>query len=1497
MESKPKNSGRKTLLRKFLKWSSIFLLFLTIIGYLVFKSSYVQTFICKKIGNYLSNKTETTITIREVDFRPFDTFVLKDLLILDHKGDTMLFSNDFYFEINDYDFKKLYFDFDLLELNEAFIHIKTHKGEDKSNLKRFFEKLSKKNRGRKRVSPEINILEIQFEELRCRIWNENTSPKPDKIDFKHIEIYDINMEAKNFMLHHDSVEFKSELLSFNEKSGFKLREFDGDFKLNKNSLNINGLELETDETNIKGDIYMNYSNFKAFKNFYSDVNIDTHFEKTKISSNDVAYFVKALRGLDKTITFEGNINGPISKLNAEDLKFSYGDLTHFNGQIKFDGLGVKNDPVINAEITNLITYDKDLKNTPLPPFHSGKKIKTPKWMSQVGKMEFKGSFAGPISNFEATGILTTNAGSIKSNVNFKSDTTGETKIIGKIITDNFNLGKTIDNPNFGFISMNGELNALAQFDNNRLIFSGKIPRIDYKDYTYSNITMDGLLKDKIFKGILAVKDTNLVFDFDGSIDYSIPEFQKYDFKADLKKANIRNINWSIRDSSTQISAKLEVNMIGNRFEDLNGELRLKDIVWNENGGSYKVDSLNVRSVTKKEREMMILSSDILQAKIEGKYNLGKIYPTVVNILSKEIPSLVKGVEIKELTGNNNFNIMFKLHKYDIIHKLFTPNFNLSKKTRLSGKFDEKTKSFNINFAADSIHIKNKIIRDLKLYSNNYGDKMSLVGRSKFVQIVKKVGVENLKINTSIKNNNLDYTISYKNKSKKPSHGDVSGNLNLNDLDSIKMSINQSKFVHQDTIWQIDNSMFACFANKFIDIKNFNLHSKNQFFKINGTSSLLNSDRMVFSMKNFRLSTLNYFWSTINLELEGTANGNLELDGGFENQVFSTDLSVDNMMLNEQDFGKLKLNTFFKKSSKVINVNLSVKNKMNNFNNLTIDGYYYPYERGKIDMKADLKNTELKFLERYFNGVFSNFKGGKSSGVLAIQGSIKHPLFKGKLNVDHLRFKVDYLNVTYGVDAQNLNFDKDYIWFKNFTITHDLHPKSKAKVNGFVDLNGFKNISYQMDSVFLEQFYCLNTTVKENSTFFGQAYVDGLLQLRGNGKNHFIGGSVYTTKSTKYDVFKNKYITVASELELPLDQAEDLEISEFATFVNLSEPKINSNNLKEDFDVSGLDLDFNFKINPEANLRILFDPAVGDEINARGNGSIGMIINSDGKFNMYGDFSVTRGNYFFTLQNIIGKKFIVEPGSKISWNGDPLDAQMAIKTYYRSRANLINLVDSNLIGVGDYQNLKSQFDNRIPVNSNLGLFGSLWKPSLIIGISLPNGTPEEKDFLEEKIVGVDEINRQAFSLILTSQFLPPSSGFESIVSDKAGLHNGMQFVEGQINNALSGLLHPNLDLGVDYNEVEENESNENLTKDELRLLAGFKYKNLSVKTDYDINNQVGDIEAEFKITEALKAKAYHKTTSDQTAINNQINTTYGIGAVFQKSFESIMDLFRKKEKKN
>ncbi len=1481
--------------RKLLKWSGFLLLFLLIFGYIVFKSSYVQTFITQKVSSYLSKKSKTTITIQEVDFRPFDTFVLKKLLILDHHKDTMLFADDFYIEINDYDFEKMEFNLDLLELYEAYVNINIYPNETESNLIQFINHLSSKDTTSPNVSPKFYVEELVFENLKFKLWNENTPVIEDKIDYDHILLSNLNLGADNFIVQEDLIRVNTELFSFEERSGFELLGMSGQLMMDSKNMLFKYFEFETDETDINGDISLSYESFDAFSNFLEEVKLDTYFEETRVSSNDIQYFTDAVKGLDRSIRFQGDINGTVSNLNAKNLKFRYGQETFFQGEILFENLGTSSDPTINAKITNLVTFEKDIKSIPLPPFDSNKRIKTPEWLGNIGKMEFTGDFNGPTSNFKATGILKTNAGIIKSDVFFKSDTLkDETRIVGKVVTNEFNLGQILNSKDIGLLSMNGELDALAQFENNRLIFSGEIPRIDYKNYSYSNIKMDGTVRDQIFNGELNVNDSNLVFDFDGSIDFSVPNQQKYDFEAELKKANLQKINWVNRDSSTQVSGKLKVQMTGDQFEDLDGNLTLKKLTWFEKGKTYTVDSVNLNAVKEKEREMMFINSDLLIAKIEGSYNLAEIYPTMINVFSKEIPSLISAVELNNYKGGNKFSVMFKLKDYALINELFTNDLNFSDNTRLSGRFDDEQKSFILQFASDSILAGGKNIRGIKVSSNNRGNKLNLVGQAKYLQLMNSLGIDNLKFKSSILANNVDYNVSYQNKKNSSTHGDIAGFLDLNDLDTIKLGVNKSAIVYLDTVWKIDTSAYASISKELITIKDFNFISKDQHLKVNGIASENSSDSIVFNMDNFQLDGLGYLWKYLNIDIEGNTTGEFKLNGAFGDQVFTSNLEINNMKFNNQEFGLVSLKSDFIKTSGIIDLLLRVesRSKFNKYDNIVIQGNYFPFEEGKIDMKASFNNAKLEFMEKYFDGVFSDFRGGKATGEIDIYGKIDHPYMDGKLKIDQLLFSVDYLNVKYNIDGQTLSFNKDNILFKDFIISHDLHPKSKARINGFVGLDGFNNINYKMDSVILEQFYCLNTTVNENSTYYGQAYVDGLLHFSGNATSNSIGGSVSTTETIKFSKERKKYVPVHTSLELPLDQTEDLEISEFVTFVNLSDTSSKKKLIEENFDLSGLDLDFNFKINPEANIRIIFDPAVGDEINARGKGAVSMNINTLGKFNMFGDFTVTDGSYYFTLQNIIGKRFIVEPGSKISWDGDPLDAQMAINTYYKSRANLIHLIDSN--SVPDYSSLSAKFDNRIPVYSNLGLNGSLWKPDLKIGITLPNGTPEEKNFLQEKIFGEDEINRQAFSLILTNQFLPLSSGVGSAVSGKTGIQNGMQFVEGQINNALSRIIHPNLDLGVDYNNVEESGSTGHLSNDELRLLAGFKYKNLSLSTDYDINNQVGDIEAEFKITEALKAKAYHKTTTDATAINNQTTTTYGLGAAYQKSFDSFKDLFRRKE---
>jgi hypothetical protein len=1473
----------KKLRRRLSLFLLIFFGFLFASGYLIFKSSVVQTKLTNQIGKALSEQTNAKISVEKVDFKPFDTFVLKGLLILDHHDDTLLFARDFYIEINDYDLDKRLVKLELLELNEADFNIKKYKGERKTNLKYFLAGLIKKKK-KKRREWSIYIEDLGLEELKFTYEDENKVRKTSGVDFKNLELNNVNADFSDVIYHEGLLSVNSDLLTFKEKSGFEVIGLQGNMMMDKNRLIFKNFELETPKSDVNGEIKMEYEDFNAFKHFNTDVVFLGEFEETTVECEDIAYFAPRLKGIDRKIEFKGDISGTIVALKADQLLFSYGKDTKFEGNITIKGLPNIRTAIIQAEVRDLETYEHDLKSIPLPPFGSGKTLTTPKWVSNMGKMVFQGQFSGKASHFEAFGLVQTTAGKIRTDVSFSRDTNNVTQIIGKVKSESFDLGKTLGNKSLGVISLSGELDALVKEKRYVLKFSGDIPRFEFKDYAYSNIKMDGEIRDRVFSGELLIKDTNLVVDFDGEIDFSNPKLQRYDFVADLKRANLNEINWVDKDSAIQVSGKVNIGLTGNNIEDMNGVLRVDDIVWKESGKEYELDSLELRSIKQKDREMIILNSDWFMGKIEGNYNLKEIYPTIINVFSKEIPSIVKAYPLKRNhNGRNKFRLMFKVYNYDMIHELFTPDFNISKNSRFSGRFDDDTQSYLVQFATDSIQLKNKKIEGLKLYSKNKSDKLNISAKCKFVQLFDTIGLHNIKLKANIESNILDYQIGYKNISSFDNYGDLTGEVDLNDLNNIKTSFGETKFVYRDTVWTIDTNNSIVIAGNNVKINNFKLSSIGQYLSIDGTASPASRDFLKVKMNGLELGTFKYFWDRLRLDIVGNATGDILFRGVFGDPVFTSNLSVNRLILNNQVFGKIDLSASFVPLERKIDLELFVKKSksLDNNKSLKVTGGYYPYDDKRLDLHASLNGMKILFLEKYFDGVFSDFKGGETTGNLHITGNLKHPEMKGVVNVNNLKLKVDYLNVNYKIDNQDISFKKDTIIFDDFVVSHDIWKKSKGHVNGLVTHTGFKKFRYNIDHLDLKSFYCLNTTANENQTYYGQAFVEGLVNLKGDGITNYIGGNVSTIS------YRDLGNSGVSNLTMPLDQTEELELSEFVRFVDLSDTLKDEKDKHDNIpNLTGLELDFNFKINREALVSIIFDPAVGDEIKANGHGAIGMQLNSDGKFRMYGDFEIDEGDYYFTLQRIIGRKFIVKPGSKMSWDGDPLDATINMHTYYRSRANLIDLVDSTQIG-NNYQDLNQLFNKRISVNTDLLLNGSLWKPDVEIGITLPNGTPEENNHLESYIIGEDEINRQAFTLLLASHFIPPV-GSKGLRED--GINQGIQVIEGQLNNALSNIWE-GVDLGVDYNT-----NSDDKLKDEIRLLAGFQYKKFTVRTDYDLNRNVGDIEADFKITNNFKAKAYHKITNDEDlGVESTTPTnTSGLGVSYQKSFNSFKDLFRRKK---
>jgi hypothetical protein len=174
-------------------------------------------------------------------------------------------------------------------------------------------------------------------------------------------------------------------------------------------------------------------------------------------------------------------------------------------------------------------------------------------------------------------------------------------------------------------------------------------------------------------------------------------------------------------------------------------------------------------------------------------------------------------------------------------------------------------------------------------------------------------------------------------------------------------------------------------------------------------------------------------------------------------------------------------------------------------------------------------------------------------------------------------------------------------------------------------------------------------------------------------------------------------------------------------------------------IKGLELDFDLDVNENAEIEIVIDKDSGSSIKGRGNGILGMQINTNGKFNMYGDFIVEEGVYDFVYGGLIQKEFKVQEGGTLVWEGDPLKAQINIKAVYDGiQANPSVLLDNPI-------------NRSIPVEVEIHLTGNLEKPDPIFNLSFPNVNSTLNSELNYRLDNNESKQFQALSLLATGSF--------------------------------------------------------------------------------------------------------------------------------------------------
>ena len=281
--------------------------------------------------------------------------------------------------------------------------------------------------------------------------------------------------------------------------------------------------------------------------------------------------------------------------------------------------------------------------------------------------------------------------------------------------------------------------------------------------------------------------------------------------------------------------------------------------------------------------------------------------------------------------------------------------------------------------------------------------------------------------------------------------------------------------------------------------------------------------------------------------------------------------------------------------------------------------------------------------------------------------------------------------------------------------------------------------------------------------------------------------------------------------------------------------------------------------PDATMKIIMDPVAGDYISGKGTGNIRTEFYNKGDVKMFGSYQINQGVYKFSLQEVIRKDFVIKNGSTITFNGAPLDANLDIQASYTvNSASLNDLIPEESSSIIQQPNVK--------VNCIMNLSGILVRPTIKLGIELPNERDEVQTLVRNYISTEEQMNMQILYLLGIGKFYTEdarnnqnSNVMSSVLSST---------LSGQLNNALSQVFETNNwnigtnlstgDKGWTDMEVEGILSGQ-LLNNRLLINGNFGYRDNPMAN----TNFVGDFEAEWLINRSgdIRLKLTMKRTTD------------------------------------
>jgi len=1492
---------RKNNIKKLFRWIlNIVLVFFTIPFVLtfMFRDPIVQSLTARMLTKWLSEKTAYHIELEKVRLTAFKGLSFEELKIDDHRGEAMLHVNHLSAQPAFSDWNLLFLKFKSIDIDGAFFRYARYKEDKDYNLMIFLNKYLDRDstdQPKKSSAFHLNTGELVLTNSTFHLYDEHKHYANEiGVNYADMLIDSICLYGHEFNLINDSLHIQVDSLFAHEKSGFTIDRMSADFGISSTNLIAHNLLLDNDDSHIDMDLDFDYSSYSSYSSFIDSVRMTGDIRPSTIDLSVIGYFADVMFQMPDVIGISGFVTGPVSFMEGEQLRIKYGRTTRFYGNALIKGLPDFFTSYMEAEIFELSTSACDLKSFTLPD-EEYKHIDLSDLVTCDELFTAKGSFKGYYEDFKTKLSIHSEEGILSTDVDYKNSKDQGITIEARLQSDQFLMGKLLDIQDvFGHIAMDLNMNASGtDLSTLKIDVDGFFSSVDFMEYPYQRIAVNGWYQKDSIKGTIRVGDKNLMMGADVALNLSQGPLLKA--QMNIKYADPVKLHL-VSSDNFRITTVADLLMEGFDPDSMSGKLILNNTVLYFDDRKYPVQHVELLK-SHDEQDLIEIHSDYADARMEGKFNITETGDLLAGLFDHYY-HVDDHTSDSVIRPQQQAAINIEVKDGILVEEQLIPGLYLSPGTNLHAQIDYSSNELAVMMNSELIEYSGNSLNGNKFVLNTGKDVLTydysvnrIVLKDSTAEDKRVFGIDNFRLNGSVENDSLAWGIYWQNMDSLLKNSAVIEGCLTYDTGVSVLRIRNTEVYINDTLWQVEQGNSVVMDTVAIHINNLVLHGAQSRMSISGEFPESNSDTLNVSFNDWNLSHFDIVTKMYGFDLNGQINGVVEVTRPFTNLTFETDLKIKNLYFNRQYMGTATLKSKWNNASKSVFIDSDIIREGSSGQGRVFSaiGYYYPFrEEENFDLKIDFNRLKIKTIEPFFIEYVSNIEG-VASGNFKLTGTPESPQLVGMVDMKRAAMVVNYLNTKYSF-SNAVIFEPDRINFNELVIYDTLG--NNANIKGYLTHNHFKNSVFDV-RLSTDKLLFFNTTRRMNDLYYGTAVTSGDLLLTGDANNLKLKIEVSTLDGTK--------------VNLPLDYVVEISDKDYIVFIHpedsvdvafMQEEELPLDQTEEENQLS-YDINLKMDINPKASITIFVPNDLG-KIESKGRGVLTTNFNSDGEFSISGDYTVDNGLFNLRIANLVNKRFELVKGGRISWSGDPYLANLNIKGVYRLKTNISSLgimIDST-----------SDYKNKVIVECYVVLTNQLNNPNMRFELRLPDLDPDLQRavFAEIDTTNPAMLNQQVMSLLVLGSFSASNASNITLSSSYYTV------ITNQLSKMLSR-ISDDFDIGINYKPGDQVSQEEfefalstQLFNDRLSVAGnvGMTYD----RVQRNASNIVGDVDISYKLTEdgrwVLKAYNHSNVNSWYNYSNYDKVSPYtqGVGVGYTKEFNNLAELFkrtrpRKKDKRN